>query len=103
MLGVLTYQYSVTVNDSVESVSNGEDCAFFKFVADSLLDEDVSSERTGNTTPEQRNKTLFQYTLGQGVYLTQNNGSSEARYIQSQVKRKKESLTPYQWCNVMST
>lgn len=63
-LGVLTYQYSVTVNDSVEPVSNGEDCAFFKFVPDSLLDEDVSSERTGNTTPQQRKKLCFNTPLG---------------------------------------
>lgn len=54
----LTYQYSVTVNDSVESVSNGEDGTLLKLVPDSLLDEAVSSKKgAGNTTPQHK-KTL---------------------------------------------
>lgn len=57
---VLTYQYSVTVNDSVEPVSNGEYCALLKLVPDSLLDEAVSSKRAGNTTPQHKN--LSSYT-----------------------------------------
>lgn len=52
----LPYQYSVTVNDSVEPVSNGEDGAVFKLVPNSLLDEAISPEREGNTTPEHRGK-----------------------------------------------
>lgn len=52
---VLTYQYSVTVNDSVEPVSNGEDCTLLKLVPDSLLDEAVSSKGARNTTPEHKN------------------------------------------------
>lgn len=54
---VLTYQYSVTVNDSVEPVSNGEDGTLLKLVPDSLLDEAVSSKGAGNTTPQHK-KTL---------------------------------------------
>jgi len=57
---ILTYQYSVTVNDRVEPVSNREDCALLKLVPDSLLDEAVSSKGAGNTTPENR-KTLSSY------------------------------------------
>lgn len=53
---LLTYQYSVTVNDSVKPVSNGEDCTLLKLVPDSLLDETVSSEREGNTTPQHKKK-----------------------------------------------
>lgn len=51
---VLTYQYSVTVNDSVEPVSNGEDRTLLKLVPDSLLDEAVSSKGAGNTTPQHK-------------------------------------------------
>ena len=55
----ITYQYSVTVNDSVEPVSDGEDSAFPEFVPDSLLDEAVGSKRTkGNTTPQQKQNSL---------------------------------------------
>ncbi len=50
----LTYQYSVTVNDSVEPVSDGEDCAVLKLVPDSLLYEAVSSKGAGNTTPQHK-------------------------------------------------
>lgn len=78
---LLTYQYSVTVNDSVEPVSNGEDCTLVKLVPDSLLDEAVSSKGAGNTTPQ--HKKLSSYTpRGRDFYLTQNNGSSAARYVQ---------------------
>lgn len=47
----LPYQYSVTVNDRVEPVSDGEDGTLLKLVPDSLLDEAVSSkgEREHNT------------------------------------------------------
>lgn len=55
---ILTYQYSVTVNDSVEPVSNSEDCAVLKLVPDSLLDQTVSSKEEGNTTPENTKKTF---------------------------------------------
>lgn len=78
---VITYQYSVTVNNSVEPVSNGEDCTLLKLVLDSLLDEAVSSKGEGNTTPQHK-KALFLQTLGQGFYSTQNNGSSAERYVQ---------------------
>lgn len=43
------YQYFVTVNDSVEPVSNGEDCAVLKLVPNSLLDEAVSSKKEQGT------------------------------------------------------
>lgn len=78
---ILTYQYSVTVNDSVEPVSNGEDCALLKLVPDSLLDQAVSSKEAGNTTPENTKKLLFLQSLGQGFYAGQNNGSSAAKYV----------------------
>lgn len=54
---VITYQYSVTVNDSIEPISNGEDCTLMKLVPDSLLDEAASSKRERNTTPQHK-KTL---------------------------------------------
>lgn len=63
---VLTYQYSVTVNNSVEPVSNGEDCTLLKLVPDSLLDEAVSSKEAGNTTPQ--HKKISSYTPSGGDF-----------------------------------
>lgn len=51
---VIIYQYSVTVNDSVKPVSNGEDCTHLKLVPDSLLNEAVSSKGERNTTPQHK-------------------------------------------------
>lgn len=64
-------------------MSNGQDCALLKLVPDSLLDEAISSKEAGNTTPENQ-KALFLYSLGQGFYATQNNGSSAEKYVQQQ-------------------
>lgn len=49
------YQYSVTVNDRVEPMSDGEDGTLLKLVPDRLLDEAVSSKGAGNTTPQHKN------------------------------------------------
>lgn len=51
MTSALTHQDSVTVDDGVKSVSDGQDCALSKLVPDSLLDKVVCPERAGNTTP----------------------------------------------------
>lgn len=59
-----THQYSVTVNDSVEPVSNSEDCALLKLVPDGLLDEAVSSRAAENTTPEHKNSLHIQPWAG---------------------------------------
>lgn len=70
---VHTHQYSVTIDDGIKSVSNSEDCALLKLVPYSLLDEAVSSKRARNTTPQHKNPFSLN-TLGQGIYLIQNNG-----------------------------
>lgn len=50
--GWSTHQDSITVDDGVKSVSDGQDCALSKLVPDSLLDKAVCPERAGNTTPQ---------------------------------------------------
>lgn len=55
---VLTYQYSITVNNSVEPVSNSEDRTLLKLVTDRLLDETVGSKRN-----REHNTLAEKYTL----------------------------------------
>lgn len=81
---ILTYQYSVTVNDSMEPVSNGEDGTLLKLVPDGLLDEAVSSKGAGNTTPQHKKPASYK-PLGREFYFTLNNGSSSVRYVQESV------------------
>lgn len=79
---LITYQYSVTVNNSVEPVSNGEDGTLLKLVPDSLLDEAVSSKKKQGTQHLSTKKPSSFRPLGRDFYLTLNNGSSAARYVQ---------------------
>lgn len=59
MYYVMTYRYSVTVNDSVEPVSNDEDCTLLKLVPDSLLDEVATPKGERNTTPQHKKNSSY--------------------------------------------
>lgn len=77
---VFTYQYSVTVNDSVEPVSYSEHRTLLKPVPDCLLYETVGSKRNREHNTLAQNALLLK-ALGPGFYSVQNNRSSRTLYV----------------------